>query len=261
MADDIRELCVEFGLQLTSLRDLVKPENLSRLPEPPNLPEHLEKKLTPLSKLLETCDQEKRVARLWTNCQHDNADSRSHATHVDVGNTNVGTTENVIDREKSEDSGSHATHVDVGNTNVGTTENVIDREKSATRSHEHEEAFPVRKMLGEKRFYECSFCGMQKGTRAGVLAHINSSLGRYISCPKCAFKSVNPDCARQHEKCCGKQQFQCDICNFKTNKTSTFKRHALVHSEEKAWQCSCCEKMFKFKFNLDRHRKKPCTKT
>ena len=239
MADyvSVQKLCEDFGIELTAVGDLVKPENLLRFPEPPQLPEHLEKKLTPLSRLLENCDQVKRVASLWTNCQVPNQADTSEASEAANRATNFVT----LDVPNSTQQESFSSHANSEDTNIQTI------------GEQHNNAIPVRKMWNKKRWYECSVCGLQKGTRAGVIAHINSLLGKYISCTKCAFKSMNPDCARQHQKSCGKNILQCDHCKFHTYKTSTFKRHALVHSQKKAWECALCHKKFTLKFNLDRH--------
>ena len=244
MADyvSIQKICNDVGIKLTSLRDLFKRENLLRLPEPPQLPEHLEKKLTPLSRLSENCYRGKRVTRLLKNCQVPSQDAPPEASEPDVLHTNFETLHGPNSAEL-ETLSSDAYCEDIDNRKIG---------------EEHNNANPVRKMCNKRRWYECSVCQLQKGTRASVLAHINSLLGKYISCSKCAFKSMNPDCARQHQKSCGKMNLQCDRCNFQTNKTSSFKRHALVHSQKKAWECTRCNKKFTLKFNLDRHVK-TCT--
>ena len=52
----------------------------------------------------------------------------------------------------------------------------------------------------------------------------------------------------------GEKQFTCDICEKTFKYRNALNRHKIIHAEEKPFGCDICGKMFNQRNHLDRHR-------
>lgn len=52
------------------------------------------------------------------------------------------------------------------------------------------------------------------------------------------------------------KKYQCNDCNYSTDKSSNFKRHLLVHTGEQPFNCKFCAQRFNQKSNLTEHTRR-----
>lgn len=112
-----------------------------------------------------------------------------------------------------------------------------------------------------KRKYECSLCKFQRITRAAVLSHINRAhFQKTHKCTECAYQTTNPDCLNQHVKYCGSYLLRCSRknCDYTTRREHDLKRHAVTHNKRKHWLCDDCGNGFKLKQGLKLHQSGYC---
>lgn len=299
--DSFEAFCQELGLNLANPRQLVKRSIIKKLPDPPELPIHLEKKLTPISRYLRSPGIEFH-APTWLgnkiNLPDKDIFSDQPGKEQSLGSLLTAALKEkcspVKDRTlkksyafqrlndlkfrlvvcASKDFSRSGQELEVGvSQQFGASQEVSEsHEVGVSQGHivsasetpreqwsghqTHMDAFARRLNTGKKRSYQCSACGMEKGTRAAVLSHINAQTGLSFKCKRCDYKSNNPDCFVQHKKRCGRKSYPCKECEFVASKQGELTRHLLVHTKEKVGACALCKMKFSLKFNLKRHEKR-----
>lgn len=92
---------------------------------------------------------------------------------------------------------------------------------------------------GEKPF-QCNFCEKTFGTKSNLKSHIKSR------------HSIDPS-ARQPKR--RNDRFKCDTCSKCFRDSYILRRHQVVHTGEKPYNCDLCDKGFATKSNLDSHKR------
>ena len=271
MADtNICEEALKFGLVLHHPREAVRSGSLRAFPDPPELPEHLQKKLCSFS------DYER--APLCANFfftgekakRKSTKPSRVHQGEQTEGRPSSGSgfksgrKERTKERNENEENLSAEVEVGKQPNPVHENEENLSAEIEVSKQSV-QTAQPVRVNTFEdgrkKRNYECSLCKFQRITRAAVVSHINRThCHQTHHCSECTFQTTNPDCFHQHVKNCGSNLLKCPRkhCDFVTRKKHDLDRHSVSHTGQKHWHCQNCRKGFKLKQGLTKHQSGHC---
>ena len=75
-------------------------------------------------------------------------------------------------------------------------------------------------------------------------------------CPHCEKSYLESAHLKKHIMGVHENKFRylCDECDFKTNSSSAFKKHMLLHSGETPFKCNVCGKGFRCKWVLNNHK-------
>lgn len=159
--------------------------------------------------------------------------------------------------------------------------------KRALQIHENTHRAPEERIL-----YVCSICGKKYDTPGGLSAHkrnahltpsaakvphvceicanhfaTSSGLKEHmrtihqprekglLQCPECGKWLMNNRCLKTHMQLHRKEDFACDLCDYKTKKASLLKRHHITHhQQDRPFACDECDKAFKHKRMLTLHK-------
>ena len=282
MADiNICEEALKFGLVLHYPREAV--HSLRAFPDPPELPEHLQKKLCSFSHYERAPLCANFFFKERTKERNENEENLS--AEAEVSSQPIQTVQPVHEHEEN-----LSAEVEVVKQPIQTVQPVHENEENLSAEvevgkqpipvHENKEnlsaeievseqsvqtAQPVRVNTFEhgrkKRNYECSLCKFQRITRAAVVSHINRThCHQTHHCSECTFQTTNPDCFHQHVKNCGSNLLKCPRkhCDFVTRKKYDLDRHSVSHTGQKHWHCQNCRKGFKLKQGLTKHQSGHC---
>lgn len=61
------------------------------------------------------------------------------------------------------------------------------------------------------------------------------------------FKTISVSSQRAPRK------YSCEFCNYSSNDASNYRRHKMVHTQERPFKCPICSKGFNYKANLKEH--------
>ncbi|XP_033729147.1 zinc finger protein 578-like [Pecten maximus] len=113
--------------------------------------------------------------------------------------------------------------------------------------------------------YKCGICSAMFMERGHYMGHINVHADvKPYKCSKCnratyAYRSSLP----RHRKVCtgpkepekGTTPYTCNLCDYKTPRKDTLKEHiSAKHNQEKRYGCKVCNKHFKYRSSLSKHR-------
>ena len=113
------------------------------------------------------------------------------------------------------------------------------------------------KHTGKARFL-CSACGKRYPQHAELMAHMTTHGYPKVKCHSCEKTFISKSVMR-HAVCHkGTQcQHQCDHCGAAFRRSDQLKDHLNgVHSTRMAYVCLVCEKGFKYRASLNKHKKK-----
>ena len=128
----------------------------------------------------------------------------------------------------------------------------------------------------------CQICGASFMSNCGLQNHMRKHTGdKRFSCNVCDRKFYNSSCLNEHKKIhtdernivcelCGEKfryksglrshmrvhmtkEHVCQVCNKAFHFEFDLRKHAISHSNERPFQCPCCEKAFKTRKHLSRH--------
>lgn len=241
--DPIWDVSRKCGLKLTKATDALLMDSLMALPDPPELPQCLQRKLTSVAAL-------KQLALPTFFLQKRNENSATEAVVEETAkNISVGSGDN---RENGTKKNSPTAAVGSGDNKENETN------KNRPTASVDFSAVRVNIVMGGKkvRKYECTGCKKRMTTKAAIISHINTAhIPLDLVCPKCHFKTSNPDCFTQHVKNCGRKSLQCELCSFRTTKLFNMKRHSQYHKRMKSWFCDTCQRGYTSKEGLRRHQR------
>ena len=177
----------ELGVEILAPCDLLKSNVFKDLAEPPELPLHLQSKLTPVEKVQAAYSSVSELSWLSrSTLQRRPTSSTVKQTETACAFCNVN---------------GPSCHDDV-HVHCHTFQ---ETETTALPggSQTHQSAFPIRSSRNGKRIYMCSTCGLQKVSRASIQAHIYQERGEHLTCNHCELTFFNSDALKRHEKRCG----------------------------------------------------------
>ena len=102
----------------------------------------------------------------------------------------------------------------------------------------------------------CEYCGKAFANRAQVLKHIRCCVKK-IECDVCKKMFSDPSKLKMHmRKHTGERPYICESCGCAFGHRSGLIRHIkFIHTKQKDFKCSFCEKRFVTKQTLDRHER------
>ena len=230
MADDsILLIAKEYGLDLARPGEAVHAHSLALLPDPPELSEELQKRLTPVENLRKTPLFPRLIPTNLKSCAE-----KSPATSACAENPPATSACAEI---------------------PPATSACAEKPPATSANQNHEGAVPFRLLREGKRSYQCSACDFVKASRGAVLGHIKRLSNAELETCDCGYATSNPECFRQHKSRCA-SRFVCGHpnCGFETTRRFVLKRHLVSHSEQRLWKCDFCDATFTLKSNKKRHQ-------
>uniref|UniRef100_A0A1Q3EXK0 Putative c2h2-type zn-finger protein n=1 Tax=Culex tarsalis TaxID=7177 RepID=A0A1Q3EXK0_CULTA len=118
---------------------------------------------------------------------------------------------------------------------------------------------PISKRIQHAPTFICPECPVTFTSHQRLAAHvIKHSEFRPFKCRNdCEKTFASGTNRRKHERRCGKEVYQCNLCEVQLNRRRSLHEHyKLVHPGEPQHPCSYCEKRFKKKEQRQRHEKR-----
>lgn len=129
-------------------------------------------------------------------------------------------------------------------------------DESHTDAEEDELPKPISKRPHSTHTYPCPECSMVFNNHRRLASHVIRHAGNrpFICRNNCEKGFPTSMGRRRHERRCGKEVYQCNLCEDKLDsRRGLYDHYNLVHPGEPKHPCSHCDKRFKKKEQLQRH--------
>lgn len=109
---------------------------------------------------------------------------------------------------------------------------------------------------------KCEHCDQRFDTRSNLERHqkLHLTTKKSFICDHCGLEYYTLAALKEHTATkhnpSGKKLHECEVCKKSFVSRGLYKRHIVVHSEDRPFHCEHCSNAFKLKTHLVRHNKK-----
>ncbi len=103
--------------------------------------------------------------------------------------------------------------------------------------------------------YPCTVCGLKYRSQSELKYHMGKHTGELpYKCRKCNKRYKTEEERDTHDKT-SHRQYMCEVCGYNARIPRDMRDHLRIHTQEKPFQCTQCDKTFGRKINLSAHLK------